>query len=60
MKGRVNIMEVKINIEDLKKLWEEKATAAMYRGELKKIAEAFAANKHDKIKEVLDSLYLGV
>lgn len=53
-------MEVKINIEDLKKLWEEKATVAMYRGELKKIAEAFAANKHDKIKEVLDGLYLGV
>ncbi len=53
-------MEVKINIEDLKKLWEAKATAEMYRNELKKIAEAFAANKHDKIKEVIDGLFLGV
>lgn len=53
-------MEVKINMEDLKKLWEAKATAEMYRGELKKIAEAFAANKHDKIKEIIDGLFLGV
>lgn len=52
-------MEVKISVEDLKKLWDAKATAEMYRGELKKIAEAFAANKHDQIKAIIDGLFLG-
>jgi hypothetical protein len=53
-------MEVKINVNDLKQLIEEKAIKDLYYDKLKEIKELMKANAFDKVQAVLDSLFLGV
>ena len=52
------MMEVKISIDNLKELWQDKSVKDFYYEKLKLIRVAFDANKHDEVKRLLDSLGL--